>query len=197
MKDRGSPMRANQLRQRLRRELRARRATLNPAQRARIARQILHHIAGQSWLRAGRAISIFVGSANEIDTTGLRRLARQRGCRVYLPLISNYRLRQMQMAGDDGTPLRPNRYGIGESHSARRLPPGACALVFVPLLGFDARLHRLGHGAGYYDRWLATSAGNRTLKVGVGPELGRVSILPALPTDIPLDLIVTETGIHR
>jgi 5,10-methenyltetrahydrofolate synthetase len=66
----------------------------------------------------------------------------------------------------------------------------------VPLLGFDARRHRLGYGAGYYDRWLAGCRGSHTLKVGLAAELARVPALPALATDIPLDLIVTDTGIH-
>jgi 5-formyltetrahydrofolate cyclo-ligase len=180
----------------LRRELRARRAALNPAQRARIARRILRHIARQPWLRAGRSVALFVGRGDEIDTTALRALARRRGCRVFLPLISNYPERRMQMALDDGAPLRPNRHGIGEPHAFRRLPPAACALVFVPLLGFDARRHRLGYGAGYYDRWLAGCTSVGTLKVGIGPEMARITTLPALATDVPLDLIVTETGIH-
>jgi 5-formyltetrahydrofolate cyclo-ligase len=186
----------HQSRHLLRQQLRVRRAALNPAQRARIAREILRFIARQPWLRAGRAVSIFVGSANEIDTRALRALARRRGCRVYLPRITDYRERRMQMAFDDGLPLRPNRYGIGEPRSSRRLPATGFAVVFVPLLGFDARRHRLGYGAGYYDRWLAGCPGSHTLKVGLAAELARVPALPALPTDIPLDLIVTDTGIH-
>jgi 5-formyltetrahydrofolate cyclo-ligase len=179
-----------------RRELRARRASLNPAQRARIARAITAYVARQPWLRAGRAVSIFVGSANEIDTAALRALARRRGCRIYLPRITSYREHRMQMCRDDGSPLRPNRYRIGEPRSAQRLPPAAFALVFVPLLGFDDRRHRLGYGAGYYDRWLAGGGARGALKVGLAPALARITALPALPTDIPLDHIVTETGRH-
>jgi len=184
-------------RQRLRRELRARRAALNPARRARLSRRVLAHVARQPWLRAGRAIAIFAGSGQEIDTRALRALARARGCRTFLPRIVDYRARRMQMALDDGRPLRPNRYRIGESASNRRLPPAAFDVVFVPLLGFDARRHRLGYGAGFYDRWLAGCGAQKPLKVGLAFDAARVAAIPPLPTDVPLDLIVTESGIHR
>jgi 5-formyltetrahydrofolate cyclo-ligase len=181
----------------LRRELRARRAACNAAQRARISRHILLQVARQPWLHAGRTIALFVGTAGEIDTAPLRALAHARGCRVYLPRIADYRARRMQMRPDDGSPLQLNRYGIAEPRAAGPLPAGSFDVVFIPMLGFDARLHRLGYGVGYYDRWLAACRHGRTLKVGLAPDFSRIDTLPALPTDVPLDLIVTETGIQR
>lgn len=64
--------------------------------------------------------------------------------------------------------------------------------VIVPLLGFDSRLHRLGYGSGYYDRFLAAQPQAR--KIGVAYELSRVSVLPAQPHDVAVDLVVTEAG---
>jgi 5-formyltetrahydrofolate cyclo-ligase len=62
--------------------------------------------------------------------------------------------------------------------------------VIVPMLGFDHRLHRLGYGGGYYDRFLSEQP--QALKIGVCFELGKVSQLPIEPHDVPLDTIVTE-----
>jgi 5-formyltetrahydrofolate cyclo-ligase len=68
--------------------------------------------------------------------------------------------------------------------------PGQYDAVIVPMLGFDASLHRLGYGGGYYDKFLATQPGAK--KIGVCFEVGRLEALPAEPHDIPLDVIVTE-----
>ena len=68
--------------------------------------------------------------------------------------------------------------------------------VLVPLAGFDPCGFRLGYGGGYFDRTLA-AARPRPYAIGLGYE---DSLLPTIfpqPHDIPMDLIVTDRGIHR
>jgi 5-formyltetrahydrofolate cyclo-ligase len=69
-------------------------------------------------------------------------------------------------------------------------------VLLVPLLGFDAAGYRLGHGGGYYDRTLATVA-QKPLTIGIGYELGRLQTIYPQPHDIPMDVIVTESGVVR
>lgn len=69
-------------------------------------------------------------------------------------------------------------------------------MLLVPLVGFDAAGYRLGYGGGYYDRTLARMS-PRPLTIGIGYELGRLESIYPQPHDIPLDAIVTETGIQR
>jgi 5-formyltetrahydrofolate cyclo-ligase len=69
-------------------------------------------------------------------------------------------------------------------------------VLLVPLLGFDAAGYRLGHGGGYYDRTLATVA-QKPLTIGIGYELGRLQTIYPQPHDIPMDAIVTESGVVR
>jgi 5-formyltetrahydrofolate cyclo-ligase len=66
--------------------------------------------------------------------------------------------------------------------------------LIIPLLGFDEAGYRLGYGAGYYDRTLASFA-EKPLCVGVGFELARMETIHPLPHDIPMDFIVTEAGL--
>ncbi len=65
-------------------------------------------------------------------------------------------------------------------------------LVFVPLLAFDRAGYRLGHGGGYYDRTLAALP--RARAVGYGFSCQQVEAVPRGPFDLPLSMIVTETG---
>lgn len=68
-------------------------------------------------------------------------------------------------------------------------------VAFVPLVGFDAALNRLGQGAGHYDRALEKLPD--TLKIGLAWSVQQVDRLPAESWDIPLDLIVTEQCIFE
>lgn len=71
----------------------------------------------------------------------------------------------------------------------------AFGAVIVPMLGFDAKLHRIGYGGGYYDRLLA--AHPEAKKIGVCFEMGKVPRLPTEPHDIPMDLILTEEAAYK
>lgn len=67
-------------------------------------------------------------------------------------------------------------------------------IALAPCLGWDADCFRLGWGGGYYDRTLADLS-PRPVKVGVAMAAARLPTIYPQPHDIPLDLIVTETGI--
>jgi 5,10-methenyltetrahydrofolate synthetase len=66
-------------------------------------------------------------------------------------------------------------------------------VIIVPMLGFDQTLHRIGYGGGYYDQFLATQPSAQ--KIGVSFDLGKTNHIPIEPHDIPLDTIITETGL--
>jgi 5-formyltetrahydrofolate cyclo-ligase len=66
-------------------------------------------------------------------------------------------------------------------------------VAFVPLVGFDLALNRLGQGAGHYDRALEKLPD--TIKIGLAWSVQQVDHIPAEAWDIPLDMIVTEQRI--
>jgi 5-formyltetrahydrofolate cyclo-ligase len=68
-------------------------------------------------------------------------------------------------------------------------------ILFVPLLAFDRRGHRLGYGGGYYDRTLAALPGRAA--IGFGFSALEVDFVPTGPHDQPLDAIVTEKEVIR
>jgi 5-formyltetrahydrofolate cyclo-ligase len=69
-------------------------------------------------------------------------------------------------------------------------------ILIVPLLAFTRGGDRLGYGGGFYDRTLAQLRARRaTLAIGFAFAGQQVDDLPLEPTDEPLDLIVTETGV--
>lgn len=91
-----------------------------------------------------------------------------------------------------GGALAPGRWGIpvpvGDG------PAVVPELVVVPMVRFDRHGHRLGRGAGCYDRWLAAHHG--VLSAGVAFEFQRVGRVPVEAHDVPLDLVVTDLGVR-
>ncbi len=69
-------------------------------------------------------------------------------------------------------------------------------ILIVPLVAFDARGGRLGYGGGFYDRTLqGLRARGPVMAIGFAFAAQQDDDLPLDPTDQPLDLIVTESGI--
>jgi 5-formyltetrahydrofolate cyclo-ligase len=63
-------------------------------------------------------------------------------------------------------------------------------IVFVPLVGFDRNLNRLGQGAGHYDRYFSNNI--NSLRIGLAFSFQEVSQIPADHWDVPLDAVLTE-----
>ncbi len=69
-------------------------------------------------------------------------------------------------------------------------------ILIVPLLAFNLAGGRLGYGGGFYDRTLEMLRAKRsTLAIGFAFAGQETDDVPLEPTDQPLDLIVTETGV--
>jgi 5-formyltetrahydrofolate cyclo-ligase len=62
--------------------------------------------------------------------------------------------------------------------------------VLAPVVGFDKDCYRLGYGGGFFDRTLASLAGNPTV-IGVGYPGALIATIFPQPHDIPMDWIVT------
>ena len=70
------------------------------------------------------------------------------------------------------------------------------AIVLAPVVGFDRECYRLGYGGGYFDRTLAALE-PKPLAIGVGFEVQAIETIHPQAFDVPMDLIVTETGVRR
>jgi 5-formyltetrahydrofolate cyclo-ligase len=92
-----------------------------------------------------------------------------------------------------------SRFGIEEPQpGAQTVAPTRLDVVCVPLVAFDRRGTRLGHGAGYYDATFAFRCAprrRRPVLVGLAHAVQEVDELDRQPWDVPLDLVVTESEV--
>ncbi|MCP5328534.1 MAG: 5-formyltetrahydrofolate cyclo-ligase [Steroidobacteraceae bacterium] len=182
----------------LRREARARRRALSPAERRTTALAIAAHLAATGWLRPQLRLAGYLATPEEIDVSACLGIALRRGAEIWLPRLDTAQIGRMHFAPADG-PMRRNIYGIAEPTDPRRLSARWLQLVLVPLVAVDDAGMRLGMGGGFYDRALAWRrlrrhwAGPRL--VGIAHSSQRIPRLESLPHDIPLDALLTERGL--
>lgn len=74
------------------------------------------------------------------------------------------------------------------------LDPEDIDLVIVPCVAFDEKLRRLGHGAGYYDRYLPLCT--KAKFVCVAFEAQKLDNIVTDEFDTPMDCVVTEEKIY-
>ena len=68
------------------------------------------------------------------------------------------------------------------------------AAIIVPLAAFDGLGHRIGYGAGHYDFTLAHLRKlKHVIAIGLAFAAQEIVAVPALPHDVALDYVLTET----
>ncbi len=96
--------------------------------------------------------------------------------------------------------LEPGKFGILEPPIVLRkkspLPPHLhLEVVLVPVVAFDQQNCRLGHGRGYFDRFL-NQLSPRPLTIGLAYQFQYIERVPRHSHDYLLDCIVTEKKIY-
>jgi 5-formyltetrahydrofolate cyclo-ligase len=169
----------------------AARDALSDAQRAAAAQAIAKRglpfeIAG------GAVVAGYSPIRSEIDPGPLMRNLAAQGARLALPTITARGQSLRFRAWHPNDRLLPGPLGILEpSPAAAEVTPD---IVLVPLAAFDLAGHRIGYGAGHYDRTLANLHKSKGFQaIGLAYAVQEVESVPALAHDVALDCVLTDT----
>ena len=85
-------------------------------------------------------------------------------------------------------------YGTQEPSPERRIKinPEIFDLVIVPGVAFDRQGGRLGHGKGYYDRFLELTS---AFRLALAFDCQLLETVPTELHDVPMNAILSESGI--
>ena len=147
--------------------------------------------------RAGRIAALYCALAGEVPTERIRRAYLAAGARLYYPRVTGGgTLAFYPHREGDGWETGP--YGIPEPSIPASVAPRLSGwdIVVVPGLAFDRRGNRLGHGFGYYDRFLGTLP-ESVPRVGLAWASQRIPEVPVDAWDVPVHALVTEEGVIR
>ena len=181
----------------LRQQMLQQRLQLSEAERAKSADAIMQTLLHLPPLKTQQHIAAYWSHQHEVDLSLLIAELWQAQKNVYLPVLHPIHPRQLWFAPYDAySKLTLNRYGIPEPiFSANTLlAPWELDVVLMPLVAFDKTHHRLGMGAGYYDRSFAWCRDypNTTTLIGCAYQWQEVPQLDVQPWDIPLHLVITD-----
>lgn len=145
--------------------------------------------------KAGLILS-YMPTYDEADVGELNRRLAQAGKHVCYPVTAGGGL-MSAFEPDSPDAFAEKRYGLLEPviERSRRIEPAAIDAIILPCVAFDHQLRRLGHGAGYYDRYLPLC--KKAVKIAAAFSLQELEQVICDSCDVPVDLVVTEEKIYK
>ena len=95
----------------------------------------------------------------------------------------------------DNTKIKKNNYNIPEPVDGIEVPSPKIDVVFVPLLAYDKKGHRVGYGKGFYDKFLSQCKPD-VIKIGLSFFEPEEIIADVFEDDVQLDYCVTPNEVH-
>lgn len=95
----------------------------------------------------------------------------------------------------DNTKIKKNNYNIPEPVDGIEVPSPKIDVVFVPLLAYDKKGHRVGYGKGFYDKFLSQCKPD-VIKIGLSFFEPEEIIADIFEGDVQLNYCVTPNKVH-
>ena len=149
-------------------------------------------------------VGFYIAASGECDPALAAHCAHLMEKKLYLPVMEDGLKGSLAFYPFPwGSELITNTFGIAEPNIANQQPITVKQLdcVLVPLVAFDENGHRLGRGAGCFDRYFSDIASlpkdQRPMLIGLAYEFQKID--PFIPDawDVPLDCVVTEKQIYH
>jgi 5,10-methenyltetrahydrofolate synthetase len=128
----------------------------------------------------------------EFDTRPLAARLIAKGARAALPVVVAKAQPLEFHQWFPGCAMTAGVYDLPIPDGTPRLMPDA---LLIPVVGIGRAGDRLGYGGGFFDRTIASIA-PKPLCIALAFELSRIDTSDPQSHDIPMDFVVTETGIQ-
>ncbi|HOY08596.1 MAG TPA: 5-formyltetrahydrofolate cyclo-ligase [Candidatus Omnitrophota bacterium] len=140
-----------------------------------------------------KTILFYVSFDGEVETSDMMKQAKNIGKTIGLPYIFKKTKQLIPVLIGNLENLEVGPYGIKQPSYDPELclVPEEIDLCVVPGVAFDRARHRLGRGAGYYDRFLPTLP-PRTHTIGLAFQFQVFDCLPTQDHDVPVSHLIYD-----
>lgn len=175
---------------RIRRELKETAAAFSKSYVSEASSAVCEKVLKSKEFREASVIFGYLSFRNESSVDGVLEEALRMGKTVAVPwIVSQTEMKAARLETLEDLPT--DRYGIRTAPEPVMLvKPETIDLILVPGAGFSARGHRMGRGAGFYDRFLTHVRGFR---LGITCDRLLREEIPVDEYDRPVEALVTET----
>lgn len=160
---------------------------------SKIVRNALHYLEDKLHIRH---IHIFlpIKRLYEINTFPLINALVHQDKNIYTSISDHDRQEMTTVKLSVNQNFIEDKYGIPVPAEWQKGDEELIQLIFMPLLAYDLKGHRLGYGKGFYDKFVAKFP-KEVIKAGLSffpPE----EEIPIEPHDIPLDICINPDGVR-
>jgi len=152
--------------------------------------KIYEEIISHPFFLKAEEVYCYIDFRNEVGTRQIIEKAWELKKKVAVPRIEDDMKFYYISSWDE---VKSGCWGILEP-AASKLAEGIDVCVIMPGAVFDTKKNRIGYGKGYYDAYLHTHAGYKT--VALAFQLQMVEEIPTEPHDICPQVIITEENIY-
>ena len=178
-----------------RKEIKARIAALDSTYIAESDNAIAQNIISLPEFISAPRVFTYLSMDREADTRNIIEHCLALGKTVALPCDCENGAMSFARLDRPVAELPLGSYGIPTPPDAsERLTPENGDIILVPALCYDESCYRLGHGGGYYDRYLSAFP---VFSIGLCREKLLVAAVPTDEFDKRVDVLVTEKRIAR
>ena len=171
---------------------------LTPQSVERKSLEIVQTVMGLQEYTGAQVLASYIAKGSEVQTQALIKNALGGGKRVLVPVTQRNSRELFFSEIPTLYAVSTGTLGILEPKPAdRKLRHITTAdIVIVPGIVWDANGHRLGWGRGYFDGALS-KVRKDALSIGFSFDLQLVEKVPREQFDLPVKMIVTESGVIR
>lgn len=181
----------------LRKRLRALRATTPASACAERSSRIVAALEAHPAIVSARSVALFwpIVERHEVDLRALDASLRARGVTVAYPSIDPETREMTFRVTQRREELVERGFGF-EAPPANAPIAESLDVIVVPALAVEVRGHRLGYGAGFYDRTLPAWA-PPAISIAVVFDFQLLAEVPITEGDVAVDWIVTDSRVFR
>ncbi|MBQ0037230.1 MAG: 5-formyltetrahydrofolate cyclo-ligase [Clostridiales bacterium] len=174
----------------------AARRTLSPQQRQEKSNAVCRRLSRLPEVQRAQVILSYAATEDEVTLTALHQVLQKSGKTIAYPVtLPGHRMEARAPLTDADWISGAFGIPVPDPQRSLRIAPEEINLVLVPCVGFDDPCHRLGHGGGYYDRYLAQCS--NAVPIAAAFEAQHLDEVMTDARDIPMTMVVTEKRIYR
>ncbi|GAB4460163.1 MAG: 5-formyltetrahydrofolate cyclo-ligase [Armatimonadaceae bacterium] len=160
------------------------------------AKRLLEQLTLLPEWQSARRVLLYLAMPDELNVEAI--LWENAGKAWFVPRCAPKRRLAVHRYVPGETPMHRGPFGIREPDPAQvaETDPTEMDLVIVPALLYAPNGWRLGHGGGYYDRFLPRLRPD-CVRIGLVPDELIVETLPVDPWDQPVQVVQTPTRHFR